>query len=281
MKSEKRFLCVFLSAALILCSLRVKQHSAISAVSTEAFMKPIESTIGTGHDGPVATEVHIDATVGNVTAKCGETVIVPLELDSIHDIASVKISLPNGITCKQVVDNNGNKLELINVNSTVEFNMFDSTVFITYIVDENILAGDYDIEYDILGRMYVNPYGGLAALPVYDIIGGKITVNSVSQTTVSTAITTSITIETTTVTTTGNELPIVPIKPVKGDANGDGVLRVSDAACIAKNLAEASINSEQITAEEYPAMDYNQDGKVTAADAAAIAKYLAEQSINK
>ena len=48
-----------------------------------------------------------------------------------------------------------------------------------------------------------------------------------------------------------------------------------------KELAEASINSEKITAEAYPAMDFNQDGQVTAKDAADIAKYLAEQSIKQ
>lgn len=68
---------------------------------------------------------------------------------------------------------------------------------------------------------------------------------------------------------------------VKGDANGDGKLRASDAAFIAKTLAEASVKGEKVTAENYPNADFNGDGKVTAADAAAIAKYLAEQSIKK
>ena len=68
---------------------------------------------------------------------------------------------------------------------------------------------------------------------------------------------------------------------ITGDANGDGKLAASDAAFIAKELAEASINSEKITAEAYPAMDFNQDGQVTARDAADIAKYLAEQSIKQ
>ena len=68
---------------------------------------------------------------------------------------------------------------------------------------------------------------------------------------------------------------------ILGDANGDGHLRASDAAFIAKALAEASINGKKITVEDYPAADFNQDGKVTAADAAAIAKYLAELSIKK
>ncbi len=70
-------------------------------------------------------------------------------------------------------------------------------------------------------------------------------------------------------------------KGVKGDANGDGMLRASDAAFIAKTLAKASVKGEKVTAEDYPNADFNGDGKVTAADAAAIAKYLAEQSIKK
>ena len=68
---------------------------------------------------------------------------------------------------------------------------------------------------------------------------------------------------------------------VKGDANGDGVLRASDAAFIAKKLAEASISGSKVTITAYPNADFNGDGKITAADAAAIAKYLAEQSIKK
>ena len=66
---------------------------------------------------------------------------------------------------------------------------------------------------------------------------------------------------------------------VKGDANGDGKLAASDAAFIAKELAQSSISGEKITAEDYPSMDFNQDGKITAKDAADIARYLAEQSI--
>ena len=85
--------------------------------------------------------------------------------------------------------------------------------------------------------------------------------------------------KTTTTVTSVNELPVVPIKPVKGDANGDGKLRASDAAFIAKTLAEASIAGKKINLEDYPNADFNEDGKITAADAAAIAKYLAEQSI--
>ena len=67
---------------------------------------------------------------------------------------------------------------------------------------------------------------------------------------------------------------------MKGDANGDGKLAASDAAFIAKELAQSSISGEKITAEDYPSMDFNQDGKITAKDAADIARYLAEQSIS-
>lgn len=70
-------------------------------------------------------------------------------------------------------------------------------------------------------------------------------------------------------------------KGVNGDANGDGKLRASDAAFIAKALAEASVKGEKVTQEDYPNADFNGDGRITAADAAAIAKYLAEQSVKK
>lgn len=39
----------------------------------------------------------------------------------------------------------------------------------------------------------------------------------------------------------------------------------SDAAFIAKTLAEASVKGEKVTAENYPNADFNGDGKVTAA----------------
>ena len=92
-------------------------------------------------------------------------------------------------------------------------------------------------------------------------------------TTQTTAICTTSAAETTPITTT------VTIPEIKGDANGDGKLAASDAAFIAKELAQSSISGEKITAEDYPAMDFNQDGKITAKDAADIARYLAEQSI--
>ena len=93
-------------------------------------------------------------------------------------------------------------------------------------------------------------------------------------TTQTTAVSTNSIAETTSVTTT------VTTPEIKGDANGDGKLAASDAAFIAKELAQSSISGEKITAEDYPAMDFNQDGKITAKDAADIAKYLAEQSIS-
>ena len=93
-------------------------------------------------------------------------------------------------------------------------------------------------------------------------------------TTQTTAICTTSAAETTPITTT------VTIPEIKGDANGDGKLAASDAAFIAKELAQSSISGEKITAEDYPAMDFNQDGKITAKDAADIARYLAEQSIS-
>ena len=104
-----------------------------------------------------------------------------------------------------------------------------------------------------------------------------ITTTTTTQTTVvttqTTAICTTSAAETTPITTT------VTIPEIKGDANGDGKLAASDAAFIAKELAQSSISGEKITAEDYTAMDFNQDGQVTAKDAADIARYLAEQSI--
>lgn len=68
---------------------------------------------------------------------------------------------------------------------------------------------------------------------------------------------------------------------ILGDANGDGKLLASDAAFIAKILAQSGIAGKTVTIEDYPNADFNSDGKVTAADAAAIAKYLAEKALQK
>ncbi|MBE6845518.1 MAG: hypothetical protein E7508_07405 [Ruminococcus sp.] len=58
---------------------------------------------------------------------------------------------------------------------------------------------------------------------------------------------------------------------VRGDANGDGKLTVSDAAYIARTLAKG----EKIEYDENPAADFNQDGKINVSDAANIARTLA------
>uniref|UniRef100_UPI0021CF126A dockerin type I repeat-containing protein n=1 Tax=Porcipelethomonas ammoniilytica TaxID=2981722 RepID=UPI0021CF126A len=100
------------------------------------------------------------------------------------------------------------------------------------------------------------------------------TTETIVVTTQTTAVSTNSIAETTSVTTT------VTTPEIKGDANEDGKLAASDAAFIAKELAQSSISGEKITAEDYPAMDFNQDGKITAKDAADIARYLAEQSIS-
>lgn len=100
----------------------------------------------------------------------------------------------------------------------------------------------------------------------------------ITTTPVTTDITTT---ETTVVTTQTTPITTIPdiTENIIGDVNGDGKLTASDAAFIAKTLAEASINNEKIEAKDYPIMDFNQDGKITAKDAADIARYLAEQLI--
>ncbi|MDE6102938.1 MAG: hypothetical protein K2F60_00240, partial [Oscillospiraceae bacterium] len=100
---------------------------------------------------------------------------------------------------------------------------------------------------------------------------------AVSNTAATSSVSTTSATETIPVTTTVTTPDIT--ENVKGDANGDGKLTASDAAFIAKTLAEASVSGDRITVENYPAMDFNQDGQVTAKDAADIARYLAEQSI--
>jgi len=58
---------------------------------------------------------------------------------------------------------------------------------------------------------------------------------------------------------------------ILGDANGDGVFSVRDAAFVARNIASGI----KIDATVNPAADYNQDGTVTVRDAAAMARKLA------
>ena len=80
------------------------------------------------------------------------------------------------------------------------------------------------------------------------------TTETIVVTTQTTAVSTNSIAETTSVTTT------VTTPEIKGDANEDGKLAASDAAFIAKELAQSSISGEKITAEDYPSMDFNQDG---------------------
>ena len=56
---------------------------------------------------------------------------------------------------------------------------------------------------------------------------------------------------------------------VLGEANGDGVLNVRDAACIALMLAKGK--GDELAAQA----DFNEDGLINVRDAAAIAEYLA------
>lgn len=228
-----------------------------------------------------STAIYKEAKVGNVTVKCGEKAVVPLELDSINNSAEVVVSLPKGITCEKVVDNSGNQLKVLNDDLTSQFTMTDTKAFITYSVDKNFTDGKYNFDYEIIG-IYYRTFNDRQFMcsAIYNVSGGDFYVTGSSGVT-TTAVTNPVPTVTTSVTTTGLELPVVPIKPVKGDANGDGQVRASDAAFIAKLLAEASIAGEKIKTEDYPAADFNEDGKITASDAAAIAKYLAEQSIGK
>ena len=60
-----------------------------------------------------------------------------------------------------------------------------------------------------------------------------------------------------------------------GDANGDGIIDITDATCIQKHLAEYE-NDDYI--EE--ASDTNKDGKISIRDVTAIQRYLAEMPSN-
>lgn len=306
MKNEKRFLNVFLSVALILCSLFSFQLTSVSAEEKEKstyssaaetaindFLKVPNKSYGcepqvnmnssVSSIKPMVTTdtIYKEAKVGNVVVKCGEKVVVPLELDSINNSVKVVVSLPEGITCEKVVDNSGGTLKIVNDDSTSEFTMTDTKAFITYSVGENLIDGEYNIDYEIIG-IYYREINGREVLysAIYNVSGGDFSVTGNSGVP-TTAVTTPVAAVTTTVSMSGIELPVVPIDPVKGDANGDGMVRASDASFIAKLLAEASIAGEKVKIEDYPAADFNEDGKITAADAAAIAKYLAEQSIKK
>lgn len=278
MKNEKRFLSIFLTSALILCSLFPFKLTSVSAEvkSTYSELSIPVTCIILG-----STVIYKEAKVGNVNVKCGEKAVVPLELDSINSSAKVVVSLPKGIVCEKVVDNSGNQLKILNDDLSAEFTMTDTKAFITYSVDKNLTDGNYNLDYEIIGIYYKVINGReFMCSAIYNVSGGDFCVTGNSGVT-TTAVTTPVTTVTTSVTTSGLELPVVPIKPVKGDANGDGKVRASDAAFIAKLLAEASLSGGKLKIEDFPAADFNEDGKITASDAAAIAKYLAEQSIGK
>ncbi|MBE6844228.1 MAG: hypothetical protein E7508_00750 [Ruminococcus sp.] len=80
-------------------------------------------------------------------------------------------------------------------------------------------------------------------------------------------------------------LDIIPIGiGVRGDANTDGKVTVSDASHIARYLANISINKNYMPGFKGSlgeAMgDANADGKLTVSDAAKIARYLAKKFAN-
>lgn len=299
MKNDKIFLNIFLSVAVMLCNLFPFKQTSVSAEVKSTYSSAAETAIVLNKSYGCEPQVNLhsslssfkptvttdtiykEAKVGNVTVKCGEKVVVPLELDSINNSAKVVVSLPEGITCEKVVDNFGSTLKTVNDDLTLEFTMTDTKAFITYSVDKNLTDGEYSIDYEII-EIYYKVINGREFMysAIYNVSGGGFSVTGNSGLT-TTAVTTPVVAVTTTVTTSGSELPVVPINPVKGDANGDGKVRASDAAFIAKILAEASIAGEKVKIEDHPSADFNEDGKITAADAAAIAKYLAEQSIKK
>ena len=172
---------------------------------------------------------------------------------------------------------------------------FESTGYArhtSYIYDERFEEYVPYCEYFKISKEVIRGYKGTAA-ETYALQNGftfialddeLVTTTTPVTTDITTTETTVVTTQTTAVSTTSaaETTPItttVTTPEIKGDANGDGKLAASDAAFIAKELAQSSISGEKITAEDYPAMDFNQDGKITAKDAADIAKYLAEQSI--
>lgn len=86
-----------------------------------------------------------------------------------------------------------------------------------------------------------------------------------AKTTITTT-TTTVTTETTNSETTDTSNSTEKVD--QGDANGDGIMNIRDAAFIAKMLAQGK-------ADQLPeSADYNGDGKVNIRDAAAIAKFL-------
>lgn len=99
---EKRFLNVFLSVVLILCSLFSVQLISVSAEEksnakesnlTEAVLPELITSISKSVSNTYillgSKAIYKEAKVGNVTVKCGEKVVVPLELDSINNSAMV------------------------------------------------------------------------------------------------------------------------------------------------------------------------------------------------
>ena len=63
--------------------------------------------------------------------------------------------------------------------------------------------------------------------------------------------------------------------PVKGDANGDGVVDVRDVTAVQRHIAEY----EPLNGAYFAAADVDGDGNVTIADATLIQQFAAEYSV--
>lgn len=179
---------------------------------------------------------------------------------------------------------NYNRVRNITIPKSVTEIEFDAIGYVRY--QRSVYIEELDVYipeylYYIIPNVVIRGYKGTAAETYAKDNGFTFIALDDDPITTTPATTDITTTETTVVTTQTTPITTIPdiTENIIGDVNGDGKLTASDAAFIAKTLAEASISNEKIEAKDYPIMDFNQDGKVTAKDAADIARYLAEQLI--
>lgn len=211
--------------------------------------------------------------LGDTTAKPGEKVSVPIKVLSNNSLEIIDMAIEwsdealafDSVNIKDTIPNHSEYSESTHCSiSCVSYEAIDDgdVAAIQFTVPKNAKS-------DTVYHLNITDISTFTLKNGDDIpesvakYSGKITVVGDSVTTSSTYASDPAKTTTTTAVGGGNTIPTI-----LGDANGDGVLNVRDAAYIAKFSAQGR------TAELPMNADFNSDGKVNIRDAAAIAKHL-------
>lgn len=156
----------------------------------------------------------------------------------------VNMQLPDGINCEKITYGNNNSVDFTVSGSEVGFKSLKNTVTITLSADEDISAGEYQIEFGHISKRFCYPFNrnsnGVYVVGgnIYEVSGGAVKVaspavtTSVPETTVTTAS------ETTRTTTTSREIytvtsiPQFPPTPVSAVASTTTTTTTTTAATL-------------------------------------------------